>query len=561
MTSKKEVTTEASRDRLVARFREHHLQEPDEVDLASDVTAILTQIVHDESPKYSLQDVAYALATLGASSSLDALHVIPLLLDYQDGAADEILALLAECGNAKETLMSVQESFEKLYHDLRSDDTLREERLPIRVKRLLYLCIGAIPRLKLRKRTASETLRPLFGTIAPVLELLQPSLQKTDGRIVVQLLCNLLSSTVVWASQRVEADLSAVKELCRRIFSSTVENLSSFLELDLARQSFEAINPRLSKNKTGTINSETDALLQQCIDVALVLSYSIDELLHEGTTASLVLLSILLSRTSLQVPSPNSVLTAVFPVLVAALQSGICVDSCLNILLHVLHPPNRNVSMDIDPDLLAPLSSTLGPIASTSPDPVVRHIAFRILGTFISRAPALERMSLLRELLVESPFPSLRVASVGLLKNAVMEALAATSKGGVNPFASSALLRTFGYIVLRPDPPELFSKPPDRASLVSFLEMQEPRRLVECLGFYYVLLLSDTRNLTGVREQSHITSVEREFLTPLRNTLHTWAELEEQESVGEHDGMALASLEISLERIDEAYEKLGLRPL
>lgn len=108
--------------------------------------------------------------------------------------------------------------------------------------------------------------------------------------------------------------------------------------------------------------------------------------------------------------------------------------------------------------------------------------------------PPLEHMSLLRDLLSEDSFPAMRVAAIGLLKDAVLEALSNKSD---SPFASPDLFRTFGYIVLRSDPPDLFSNSDDRNSLDSFLKTQEPKRLVECLAFYYVVLMRDTDNLVS----------------------------------------------------------------
>ncbi|KAL5521578.1 hypothetical protein ACEPAF_2326 [Sanghuangporus sanghuang] len=529
-------------------------RETGEGDINAELTAILTHAVHGSNPSYTLRDIAQALAVTGTYSELDALDAVPLLLDIEDSAADEILSLLAECGNAKETVMAVQESLERLRHDLICSDEFSGVKAFLRLERLFHLYIGAIPRLKLRRRSASDTLKPLFADVVPVIESIGSHFKRDEHDSLAKLTCRLVSCTLSWSAQQGNEGHSVVKALCRSILSASVANLTG---TNMVQQKFKSCSPRLFQIP-GSANSDSDALLQKCFATAISLSYSVDELLQERTAGSLVLLSIFLSRAtpSTSTPSPNTLLSSVFPVLIAALQSNTSTDASLNILLHILYPSIPNTTTSIDPEYIPPLSSALASTASTAPDPQIRLIAFRILGALLARAPPLEHMTLLRDLLTETPFPSMRVAAVGLLKDAVLQAL--RPDAGPNPFASPDMLQTFGYIVLRPDPPDLFSKPATRASPESFMETQEPKRLVECLAFYYVLLMRDEHNATGIRNPSQIKSVEKEFLSPLRDTLNAWAELEDIQTVDEQAGMALAALETSLERIDEAYEKLNL---
>ncbi|THH07047.1 hypothetical protein EW145_g3654 [Phellinidium pouzarii] len=330
---------------LLLRNRKSSENGGDEADLLStDLTALLTSAVHDEHPVYSLSAIHHAVTISGVAYSLDALHVIPLLIDSTNPTANDILALLGECGNAKEVVISVQESLERMLHDLLGSEECESSKIYIALERALLLYIG-----------------------------------------------------------------------------------------------------------------------------------------------------------------------------------------------------------DLDPDVIAPLIFSLSPLTCTSPDSQIRLIAFRILGALLMRAPPLEHMSLLQELLSCNALPALRVAAVGLLKDAVLASLNASAPApsaptSRSPFASPALLRTFGYVVLRPDPTDLFSRPADQASLNAFLDTSEPKRLVECLSFYYVLLMRDTANFTGVREPGQIKSVEKELISPLRN---------------EHAVMALAALETSLERVDDAYKMLN----
>ena len=111
-----------------------------------------------------------------------------------------------------------------------------------------------------------------------------------------------------------------------------------------------------------------------------------------------------------------------------------------------------------------------------------------ILSLVLGLAPPPVRFGLLKDLLADEDMPpQMRIAAIGLLKEAVLEAL---SGQGQNIFASRHLLATFGPLVLRPVPFGSF----DTVTLDEFLDSPEPLRLVECLGFYYVLLQRDQNN-------------------------------------------------------------------
>ncbi|KAI5115846.1 hypothetical protein M0805_004834 [Coniferiporia weirii] len=534
-----------------------------ETGLSTELIALLTSAVHDEHPLYSLSTIRYAVANSGSSQMLDALHVVPLLLDSADPAAGEILAQLGECGNAKETVIAVQESLERILHTLSGNDELEDEKIFLRLERFLLLYVGAIPRLKLRKKSASETLKPLFADLPSIIEKASPSFSRAEGENAIQLILKLLSCVITWSrNQGNKTDLIAVQVLCKNTLYSALADLSHFIDKKLAQRKFVLCFPRLVFGKEESVNTRNDLLLRECVDTAEEMSCTLENLVCERSTGALILFAFLLSSSPPSAPPTNTMLSSLSPILIASLQSSAGVDASLFILLSGLFPSisSPNSPVDLDPDLLPPLIYAVSPLACTSSDPQIRLIAFRTLGALLSRAPPLEHMGLLRELLTDSTFPALRVAAVGLLKDAVLSALASSGSSTsthttTSPFASPALLHTFGYVVLRPDPPDLFSKPADRASLEAFLDTQEPKRLIECLAFYYVLLMRDTTNLTGVRDSGQIKSVEKEFLGPLRTSLHTWTELEDA-LADDHAMMPLAALETSLERIDDAYGRL-----
>jgi Uncharacterised protein family, YAP/Alf4/glomulin len=189
-------------------------------------------------------------------------------------------------------------------------------------------------------------------------------------------------------------------------------------------------------------------------------------------------------------------LSSLMPVIIACIQTNSIIDQTVSLLLKVLHSHKEQLPLDV----IAPLLTVFPMLASGHPDPQARHQAFRILGLLLSRSPPPLRMQVLQDLTTDVEFPQMRVAAVGLVKDAVLEAF---SSPGDNIFASPAFLRTFGPILLRPNPPEVFQSPP---SIKEFEESHESKRLVECLSLYYILLLRDTSNLVCRLVSFSITS-------------------------------------------------------
>ncbi len=240
------------------------------------------------------------------------------------------------------------------------------------------------------------------------------------------------------------------------------------------------------------------------------------------------------------------------------------IDESLFIILSALYPndvPGSQTTQEWDTATVLPLINALSMLACGHPDGQVRLIAFRAIGGLLFHLPPILHIRVLHDLLTDAGLPHMRTAAVGLLKDAVIAALASSSSS-LNPFASPVMLQTFGNVVLRPDPPDLFSRP---ISLEEFDEMDEGKRLVECLSFYYVLILRDVDNRvcysfvlwksspphsnlkqTGVRDSDQIRTVEGNLLKPLQAQLDRWAE--------GGATMSLAGLTMALERASSAIE-------
>ena len=213
-------------------------------------------------------------------------------------------------------------------------------------------------------------------------------------------------------------------------------------------------------------------------------------------------------------------------------------DESLAILTRTLHLRQSKISPSLSPHITVPLCGLLPAVASIHADPLIRHQAFRVLSLLLAASEPQLRFRYLVELTSDSEFPQMRVASVGLVKEALLQALS-LPPGTENIFLTSLFLRSFGPILFRPNPSDLFTSAD--LSLSDFQDSHEPQRLVECLSLYYVLLLRDKHNLvcplfvipahrivdssqTGIQDASVLKTIDTNLLTPLRSYLKRWTE-------------------------------------
>jgi hypothetical protein len=199
---------------------------------------------------------------------------------------------------------------------------------------------------------------------------------------------------------------------------------------------------------------------------------------------------ILLAHSITDTLEARNLLSSLLPIILASIQSNSALDEALAILLRSLDP--RVIPRpELSPDIVIPLCTLLPPLCNSNPDPLLRHQIFRILSLLLSSSPPPLRLQLLKDLTTDSDLPQMCVASVGLVKEAFLEATSTTTS---NLFASSMFLQVFGPVLLRPNPPDLFTS---NISLDEFKNSSEPSRLIECLALYYVILQRDKSNRVG----------------------------------------------------------------
>ncbi|KAJ6590716.1 hypothetical protein DFH09DRAFT_1140109 [Mycena vulgaris] len=530
--------------------------ENDEISESEAVAALVLSATNDENPRVSLEQIYSALCRSRSESQLDPLSVLPYLLPCSQPAAKSLIALIGECGSSKEIVIAVQEILERVENPLSLDMDEEDEKEDDasespsdQLISLILLYSSAIPRLKLRKKSPSETVRPLLSQLESAVNLAGSRLSRDQGRELIRTVSQLLLNTLSWAQGLNSEDEEACQEILWSLLDTTISACSHCIQSSLAQRSFETLFPRLTIRSTVSSGWEDG---EKAINDALAVysafgrTFDLDSLPPLPSTTYLILLS----HSKFLPLDIGRLLAFMLPIMVAAIQANSALDETLSLLLQALHPSHFPAGQQLSPDISGPLCALLPSLASVHPDGDLRHQAFRILSRVLALTPSELRLQILKDLTVDADFPQMRVAAVGLVKEASLESLARETP---SIFASPIFLQVLGPVLLRPDPVDLFH--PD-LSLSDIEDSSEPSRLVECLSLYYILLLRDTLNRTGIRDRDQISNVEKMLLAPLRFTLSRWMDDTTVSSGHLHAIMPLVSLKTSLERVDAAVADL-----
>ena len=226
-------------------------------------------------------------------------------------------------------------------------------------------------------------------------------------------------------------------------------------------------------------------------DAFNTLGCDLDTLRSKPSLASLVLIAHMPALECYTFP----LLASLFPVIMTSLQNDIALDATLAILLRVVCTAPSPPQAELSPDICIPLTTVLPLLCSVHPDSSTRHITFRILAHVLQLTPSVLRLQILRDLVSpsEDSSPYMRTAAIGLVKEAVLEAVSHPKTENV--FASPFLLQTIGPHVFRLEPPTLLES---IGGVDALKDNPEPARLVECLNLYYILLSRDVDNRVRV---------------------------------------------------------------
>ncbi|KAG9024748.1 hypothetical protein FS842_005409 [Serendipita sp. 407] len=512
------------------------------------VLNIVTAALDDQQAKWNLEDIN-AVVLSSEDIQLNALDLCPCLWQHvlENEGATRLLNTISIKASSKECIITLQEIQETLSTNLSlwaQDDQEDEEaghRLVEKLSFLLQLYSNIIPRMVLRKKGPLETLGQLIKGISTALRLGSAAANKGHGRKLLE----SLSEFIVGANRWVKASSSASDnekndciDLLATLLLNSLATCGSYIQANIAELYLENHFPRRylhsSVDSESLQGQEVASLMIESAKELKLRPKSLLKLASQGGGIALACI-VLIAHWPIEEDTPElQQLSQLGPQIEFLLQSSSLVDECMFLLMS-----RANTQGELEVDTLA---SAVAALASSSPNPVQRNTAFVTLSLLVKKIPPPARLAFFSELLSnENPFPQMRVAAVGLVKESVLEALASPEK---NILASNALFGQLGRFLLRPDPLDLFG---GRFDPKEFLTSSEPPRLIECLGFYYTLLQRDTSNKTGIRDPSSVSDTRRGLLDPLAGCLDNL-----QSVADENSGMSVIALQIALERAQDA---------
>ncbi|KAI0037221.1 hypothetical protein K488DRAFT_75526 [Vararia minispora EC-137] len=520
------------------------------------LTRSILSAAGDPEPKYTLSDIAHVISgeAIGEDLLKDVLSILPALIPSDCDGVDEILKLVGRCCNGKELIIGVQECAERLARD---DDETKEGSTAASALQMVRMM--PMPRVKTRKR-ASQTIQTAVDAMVSALPVASSSASLSEGRALARTAAELLDVFQAWVSvtsHSEPSETSRCTDILCSFLASVLECSANRLGTSLSQRLFEGEFSKLvvesAVRPDWLEGEEAVGTLVYWQRAAAVLGRPPETISSRPSVAPLLLIAHGPLRENLSLSS----FTAIFPAILTALQTNVALDEALAVLFTVLFPKSPLSDRDLPPDLIIPLCTVLPSLCSVHPDAPTRHLSFRLLGRLLQLSPSALRLQVLKELLApsEDAFPQMRVSAIGLAKEFIVDSLGRHSKDRKNCpciFATPIVLQAIGPFVFRPDPPDLLSPVP---CLNEFVELPESKRLVECLGLYYVLLLRDVDNKTGIRDPSTVRSIESSLLHPLRNAMQRWSDMGQKMNTDDrHAVLSLAPLEIGLSRVEEALK-------
>ncbi|KAG8736351.1 hypothetical protein FRC10_009412, partial [Ceratobasidium sp. 414] len=447
------------------------------------------------------------------------LELVPVLLSAGNAITDHpaelrrTLELIARYGSAKEVLLVTQESLDTLVRSTKDDDdegstddgdTLRASPSEIVWKwiNLIDMYTLAFPRLVLRKRSAPETAGPIVEHLRKSFDslgiLIDPNTY--EGQDIVDSSIRLGYALLGWF-RAVQADVGKVGEF-KAASSDFMPSSAS------------------NSNTTGT---------NHIIGKFVILALGQGDSNLQGE-----------ARLTLGSHLPDALLCLSQPKWrhVALKWLMECVSTGLG--------GEEYLNGDIATDMVPAVSS----VAATDPTPETRAAAFRLLTQITLKVHPEIAFGLVHQLADEAcPFPNMRASAVGLLRQLVVRAFSKNPPAKDDPFAARILLQEYASILFRS-----YLLNGAAANAPEPADPQEINRIVESLGFYYVLLARDTENLTGVRDLEFSKEMNTKFVAPLKQKMPVWG----AEAEGQGTQFVARTAEVSLERVEEFLSNLRL---
>ncbi|KAH9896973.1 hypothetical protein C8Q73DRAFT_687966 [Cubamyces lactineus] len=514
------------------------------------LTSLITTAVHDEKPKHTLPSILGAIKESQCASELNPLTVIPIVIGSTKNGVDDILDLVSKECSAKEVVMAVEEAVETLERRPQSGEEDEGEEqsgrasAAVQVTRLIKAYTNTLPQLPRWKKSPRDAVETCLAELGSLISHISGRTTAQEGSSILLAASHLVLALSPGADEAAKEPLSCLIE-------TTVAAFPNHFNAGLARTAFQSHFRRLVVPTSGPSTSKDS---EDVVAIAWSALRSLDITTSVYERRPSLAAFVLLAHDAAYTFS-TSMLTDFFPVILSSIQANVALDEVLSVLISTLAPMrSATTPLELDTDLIVPLAHLLPYLASNHSEPDIRHYTFRTLSLVLGLSPPPVRFGLLKDMLADEELPpQMGIAAIGLLKEAVLEAI---SGQGQNIFASRYLLAAFGPLVLRPAPLESH----EAITLDEFLGSPEPLRLVECLGFYYVLLQRDQNNRTGVRDTDALRNVQKELLDPLKARVSSWA----SELDGHDNAIQFGILEMWVTRVDDAIvniqKTLQLKP-
>ncbi|KAI9267383.1 hypothetical protein BY458DRAFT_512206 [Sporodiniella umbellata] len=196
------------------------------------------------------------------------------------------------------------------------------------------------------------------------------------------------------------------------------------------------------------------------------------------------------------------------------------IDKGIFVLLVFSDNISANVTMDdIEKKINSPLGceasfpvsrilQILSAVASMCPNPSIRFFSYHLIQRFLDFGDKEARLFFLLELLDRCPFPSMKTAAIGLLKDQVNQSF---NSEEVSVFKTPVIVHTFFPIIFQ-------FKPSWQKKQSEFWD--DYGYIAQSLSFYYYLILKDQRhNWTSVWSAENIGSIKENYLKPIQEMI------------------------------------------
>ncbi|KAJ3746360.1 hypothetical protein DFH05DRAFT_1443242 [Lentinula detonsa] len=530
------------------------------------LTAVIISALDEQSPGLTLSSVVeYLLDEKDISGYLDPLAVLTHLIPSADPGVEGMLEVVRERCRPKEVMIACEENLERVRRMVGDGDTeegewygegeegeegegKKEVSLSIQILRLIrmFTVISTIP---LRRKSAlSLSFIPELAIVIQRVGGRAGAFSKTEGRDGLWYSADLVVRVVDLVERWEER--GEWKEILVEYISTVIDTLGTHIQASLAKRAFGICFPKIRGplDEGWERGEEVVRRLQSCFSRI------------GGVPGSVSSGFVLFAHGYLR-GDWKWELGTYMPFMISSIQTNNFLDESLAVLVLSFFPDpsNSHPLPPSSPSLsFLPLLSLLPVLSSTHPDPFIRHCAFRVLGGVLGVVPGLVQVEVLAELVEREGLGwKMRIAAIGLVRDAVLRALerdrGGCSSGNENVMASPRFLQVFAPVlfVLK----DFSGK--DGEDLERDEMVMELTRLGEVLGLYYVLVMRDTRNRTGIRDLDNRANFERRVLAPLRGLVPRWIGVGLHSHSHSHAFAPLVSLQTGLERIDGMWDVIG----